>query len=141
MTRDISSGANALDSWTVWLKDWLAREIGVDRSSIDTGQSFLKYGLDSVQAMTLVGDIEAKLGLELAPTLAWDYPDIETLSAYLADRMTGGVASASSPGATSATSPAEVEGLFAAFQPMVDRDVDGSLDRQVNGAIAAPQQR
>jgi acyl carrier protein len=137
MTQGISSGATTVDRLTVWLRDWMAREFGVDRSSIDPGESFLNYGLDSVQAMTLVGDIEAMLGLELPPTLAWDYPDIDALSAHLADRMTGGVPSAA-PGASSATSPAEVGNLFGGFRPPANRDVEGSLEQQVDRAIASP---
>ena len=42
--------------------------------------------MDSVQSMTMVGDIEAKLGVRLSPTLAWDYPDINALSAHFAGR-------------------------------------------------------
>ena len=39
----------------------MARELRLDRSCIDPGQSFLSYGMDSVQAMTMVGDIETML--------------------------------------------------------------------------------
>ena len=42
------------------------------------------YGLDSLQMVSLVGDLELWLGRALAPTLAWDYPTIDALSRRLA---------------------------------------------------------
>ena len=77
MQQNVTLDANSVDSFKSWLIDWMVRELGIDRSNIDPSQAFLSYGMDSVQAMTMVGDIEAKLGLRLPPTLAWDYPDIE----------------------------------------------------------------
>lgn len=68
-----------------WLVDWLARELRIDRAAVDPGQSFLSYGMDSVQSMSMVGDLEALLHLRLSPTLAWDYPDINALAAHLGD--------------------------------------------------------
>ena len=99
-----------------WLIDWLAQELGIDREKIDPRQSFLSYGMDSVQAMTMVGDLEAKLEVRLPPTLAWDYPDIDALSAHLADRFATLNSSAhqtSLPEALAATSPptVEIEGM------------------------------
>jgi acyl carrier protein len=117
MKQDISPNTITRESFTEWLRDWVAREFGVDRASIDTGKSFLSYGLDSVQAMTMVGDIEAMLGLELAPTLAWDYADIDALSTYLAERMVTGLPSTSQPGASLASSLADDRSHFAAFNP------------------------
>jgi acyl carrier protein len=72
-----------------WLIAWLAAEQGVEAETINSGRSFLNYGLDSVQAMTLVGDLEAKLGRRLAPTLAWDYPTIDALAEHLAGPSCG----------------------------------------------------
>jgi trans-AT polyketide synthase, acyltransferase and oxidoreductase domains len=80
--------ALAADSLKVWLIDWMARELKRDRSKIDPGRTFVSYGLDSVKAMILLGDIETMLDLMLPPTLIWDYPDINDLSAHLADRLT-----------------------------------------------------
>src|SRR5262249_32987177 len=62
------------ESLKAWLIAWLASEQGVEREAIDPSQAFLSYGLDSVQAMSMIGDLEAALSRRLPPTLAWDYP-------------------------------------------------------------------
>ena len=45
---------------------------------------FVDYGLDSVQAVSIVGDLETWLGRSLSPTLIWDFPTIEDLAKHLA---------------------------------------------------------
>jgi acyl carrier protein len=129
MELEISSDATSVESLKSWLIDWMARELGLDRSSIDTSEAFLSYGLDSVQAMTMVGDIEAMLGLRLPPTLAWDYPDIDALSDHLASRMTDSSSPAPQQGPSLSASAAQGEGLLAKLDQLGDRDMDNLLDR------------
>jgi acyl carrier protein len=65
-------------------------------SGIDVSKSFLSYGLNSLQAMLMAGDLENALGLPLPPTLAWDYPCVADLTDHLAG-LTAGASSAVSP--------------------------------------------
>jgi acyl carrier protein len=67
-----------------WLVKNLARVLRVSLEEVGVRQSFWDYGLDSVQSVRLAGDLEEWLGVELDPTLAWDYPTIEDLAKYLA---------------------------------------------------------
>ena len=60
----------SIDSLKSWLIDWLAGALAMDRRQIEPSQPFLSYGLDSVHAMSIVGDLEAKFGERLSPTLA-----------------------------------------------------------------------
>ena len=132
MKQDTSLDATSVGPFKSWLMDWLSREIGIDRERIDPGESFLSYGLDSVQAMTMVGDIEAKLSCRLPPTLAWDYPNIDVLTEHLADRIgteAGMAAMAPRNGAVSDDSRAEVEGVLANIGAISDQDVDSLLAR------------
>ena len=122
-----------------WLIDWLAQELGFDREKIDPRQSFLSYGMDSVQAMTMVGDLEANLEVRLPPTLAWDYPDIDALSAHLASRFTTLNSPAnptSHPETLSAPAPAtvEIEGMVPELDTLNDRDVDDLLQPYADSA-------
>ena len=39
-----------------------------------------ELGLDSVYALTLCGDIEDEYGLDVDPTIVWDYPTIRELA-------------------------------------------------------------
>jgi len=70
------------------IQDWLVKRIAfmleMDASAIDPRQPFTYYGLGSVQAVSLTGDLETFLNRKLSPTLAWDYPTIESLSNFLA---------------------------------------------------------
>lgn len=67
-----------------WLVTRIASMLEMDSASIDPRQPFTYYGLGSVQAVSLTGDLEDFLGRKLAPTLAWDYPTIELLANHLA---------------------------------------------------------
>jgi hypothetical protein len=46
-----------------------------------------RYGLDSIDAVTIVGDLEDSLDLELPSTLFWDYPTIEKSAQYLTENF------------------------------------------------------
>ncbi|HEX6270322.1 MAG TPA: amino acid adenylation domain-containing protein [Anaerolineales bacterium] len=70
------------------IKSWLITRIaalqGINPAGIDPGQPFTYYGLGSVQAVGLAGELETLLDRTLAPTLAWNYPTIELLASHLA---------------------------------------------------------
>ncbi|AKE63896.1 Acyl carrier protein [Microcystis aeruginosa NIES-2549] len=66
-----------------WLTDRLTSLLGVDREDIDLEKSIFTYGLDSSVALSLTGELEVMLGLELDPILFWEYPKISELSEYL----------------------------------------------------------
>ncbi|HEY5731136.1 MAG TPA: beta-ketoacyl synthase N-terminal-like domain-containing protein, partial [Anaerolineales bacterium] len=63
----------------------IASILEMDAPSIDPRQPFTYYGLGSVQAVSLTGDLETFLDRKLSPTLAWDYPTIELLASHLAN--------------------------------------------------------
>ncbi|MFM7793387.1 MAG: acyl carrier protein [Microcystis panniformis] len=70
-----------------WLTDKLASLLGVHREDIKLEKSVFSYGLDSSVALTLTGELETLLGLELDITLFWEYPMIPELAEYLADEL------------------------------------------------------
>ena len=67
-----------------WLISYLAIELKIDPQEIDPAIPFERYGLDSVVAVSLTGELEDRLGRQLKPTLPYDYPTIEALAEYLA---------------------------------------------------------
>jgi acyl transferase domain-containing protein/acyl-CoA synthetase (AMP-forming)/AMP-acid ligase II/acyl carrier protein len=67
-----------------WLVAELAARTRVQPAQIDTRQPFSSYGLDSAESVKLAGDLERWLGRRVPPTLAWDFPTIEAVSAHLA---------------------------------------------------------
>ncbi|MCW9680558.1 acyl carrier protein [Dolichospermum planctonicum UHCC 0167] len=70
-----------------WLIDTLATLLGVDNEEINLEKSIFAYGLDSSVAVSITGDLETWLDLELDPTLLWEYPKISELAKYLVDEI------------------------------------------------------
>lgn len=75
-----NSPTEAIQSWLV---AQLAEELSLDPSSIEVSEPLTRYGLDSIDAVTLVGDLEDWLDLELPSTLFWDHPTIEKSAQFL----------------------------------------------------------
>lgn len=74
------SQAIKIETWLVnWLKD--KRQLLI--SEINTQQSFADYGLNSMEIVTLTGDLEKWLGESVSPSLIWDYPSIQALAIHL----------------------------------------------------------
>ncbi|AUG78208.1 polyketide synthase [Kitasatospora sp. MMS16-BH015] len=71
------------------IRDWLAQRVGyyLERpaADIDGSVPLTQYGLDSVYAFALCGDIEDTLDLPVDPTLVWDVDTVDALSAHLAE--------------------------------------------------------
>ncbi|BAU65295.1 hypothetical protein STA3757_26760 [Stanieria sp. NIES-3757] len=67
-----------------WLIKQLAEQLSLDSATISITEPLTRYGLDSIDAVTMVGDIEDVLDVELPSTLFWDYPTIEKSSQFLA---------------------------------------------------------
>jgi acyl carrier protein len=119
---------------SAWLVDWLSREIPMPAEEIDTTASVLDYSLSSVTATILVGDLEDWLGLELSPTLVWDFPTIDEITAHLLEQIgvqrAGSAAPAEAPVAAAARGDAEdAEALLANLDQMSDAEVDALLAR------------
>ena len=68
-----------------WFASRFSEELGLSPTEIDTSLPFAHYGLDSVHAIRLTAALEAWLGRELSPTLAYEYPTIDLLSKHLAE--------------------------------------------------------
>ncbi|MBX7220068.1 MAG: SDR family NAD(P)-dependent oxidoreductase [Blastocatellia bacterium] len=68
---------------TIWLATRLAARLGCSPDEIDVTQPFASFGLGSLDAVNLAEDLSRHLGRELSPTLIWDYPTIDTLTAFL----------------------------------------------------------
>ncbi|NES69936.1 MAG: acyl carrier protein [Okeania sp. SIO2D1] len=79
-TATEASPAEAIQSWLV---AQLADQLSLEPDAIKVSEPLTRYGLDSIDAVTLVGDLEDWLDLELPSTLFWDYPTIEKSAQYL----------------------------------------------------------
>jgi acyl carrier protein len=67
-----------------WLQLRIAEVIQAPADQVDITLPFSYYGLDSVAALAISGEMQIWLRRKLSPTLTWDHPNIERLSAFLA---------------------------------------------------------
>ncbi|HSM56063.1 MAG TPA: amino acid adenylation domain-containing protein [Candidatus Sulfomarinibacteraceae bacterium] len=96
-----------------WLATHLAARLQTTPDRIDPHRPFVEYGLDSVQAVELVAELEEWLGRSLPPTLVWDYPNVAQLAAFLAQEQ---AAPATTPGhAPHEREPVAIVGLGCRF--------------------------
>ena len=71
------------------IRDWLCQRIAaalrLQPAQIDPEITFDRYGLDSVQAVEVTTALGEGLGLpDLSPTLLYDHPTINQLTAHVA---------------------------------------------------------
>ncbi len=81
LPQEQEQGAAEIQQWIV---AHLAKQLDIKPIEVDVALSFERYGLDSLSAMKLVGDLEDWLDCELSMTLLYDYPTIERIAQYLA---------------------------------------------------------
>ncbi|MGL5080592.1 MAG: acyl carrier protein [Microcoleaceae cyanobacterium] len=113
-----------VESIRSWLISQLAARLGFQPSEIDIHENFGNYGLNSIEAVNLSGDLESILGRRLPPTILWDYPTIQTLAEYLAEdtsKDTGMIVSRSS------IPPEKAEQLLTRLDQLSDAEVDTLL--------------
>lgn len=73
-----------------WLIDRLSNALSVPKGDLDPDIPFSQYALDSLDAVTLVMDLEDQLGAEMPPTLFWDHPTINKCVSYLVTTLQAG---------------------------------------------------
>ncbi len=81
----VQSDARSIAEIQSWLVTQLAERLKRSPQEIDVREPFVRYGLDSIGAIGISGDLEQWLGRRLAPTLVYEYPTIAALARYLAD--------------------------------------------------------
>ncbi|WP_338696860.1 acyl carrier protein [Streptomyces sp. Q6] len=78
-----SLAGHTRDSLITWLSDRIALYLKRQPAEIDPSVPLAEYGLDSVAAFSLCGDIEEDFDFVLEPTAAWDYPTVQALADHL----------------------------------------------------------
>jgi acyl carrier protein len=82
MTAVISFDTTDLRAVLVTL---LSREWRIAAESIDCDRPLTEYGLDSITALTISGELEELLDIELPSTLLWDCPTVNAIASYLGE--------------------------------------------------------
>ncbi|WP_371497196.1 acyl carrier protein [Kitasatospora sp. NBC_00374] len=68
-----------------WLVERLSSYLSRPESEINTEMPFAEFGMDSVAALSLFGDIEEKFELYLEPAVAYEHPTVTAMAAFLAE--------------------------------------------------------
>lgn len=112
-----------------WLREALATTTGGRAEAVDPELPFAGYGLRSVEMVSMVGDLERRLGVPLAPTVVWEHPT----PAKLAEHLAGG-----SP-ATAHATPAAMEAPTARTEAGTLPAAFSAASRPAPQAPAAPE--
>lgn len=114
-----------------WLATHLAQSLELEPQQIDVHKDFTDYGLNSIEVVDISGELEQVLGRRLDPTLVFEYPNIQALSAYLAEDM-----AQQTIAGEQATPVSEAGQLLEQLDEMSDTEVD-----QLLGSMLAEDQK
>jgi acyl carrier protein len=77
--------AKDLEAMRAWLIERISKALRV-KGNMDPDAPLSKYGLQSIDAVILAMEIEEGVGVELPPTLLWEYNTVNECAAYLMAR-------------------------------------------------------
>ncbi|XXX73393.1 SDR family NAD(P)-dependent oxidoreductase [Sorangium sp. So ce134] len=125
-----------------WLISRFAEARGLDPSSIDVREPFIRYGLDSLSAMRLLVVLSRALGRPLPATLWWEHPTIEALALSLSGAAPLSAAGAEIPRKHDGHEPIAVVGMACRLPKAPDLESFWQLLRDGGDAIAeVPDER
>ena len=84
-TRNLDKKPQTAAEIENWLVSYLAELQEIAPNEVDVATPFDQYGLDSVGAVSMTGDLENWLEKEIDPTLIYDYPNIESVAQHLGE--------------------------------------------------------
>ena len=98
IVNDSAPGANETNEGVVrsaseirtWLVNHIAARLQVDPAQVALDQPLIDVGLDSMEFVAMVGELEQWLGCRFRDNPLIDYPTIETLSVFLAGEIAAG---------------------------------------------------
>lgn len=66
-----------------WLTTRLASYLEVPTTAVNRMVPLAEMGVDSVHAISLVGDIELEFDIDVDPTLIFDYPTLARIAEFI----------------------------------------------------------
>jgi acyl carrier protein len=72
------------DELQAWLMNWINKETKIPENSINIERSFSDYGLDSLEAAILTGDLSDMFpDAYFEPSMFWEIKNIKELSEFI----------------------------------------------------------
>ncbi|NGO66948.1 acyl carrier protein [Streptomyces boncukensis] len=78
-----SSAGDSTDEFRTWLTERVAFYLDQPAESIDPAVELAEYGMDSIYALSVISDIEDRLGMELDVGEVRQYRTVDALADYL----------------------------------------------------------
>ena len=72
------------------IREHVAAVLGISQDEVAFDIDLERMGLNSSHVLSLAGELEERLGLDLDPTLFFEYRTVSELAAYLADLVADG---------------------------------------------------
>jgi acyl transferase domain-containing protein/SAM-dependent methyltransferase/acyl carrier protein len=135
LLREVA-GADAEQCVAV-LKDFVRGEVaavlGLEEDRLlEPGQGFFRLGMDSLMTVDLRRRLESALGLSLPATIAFEYPTVEALAAYIASLVRADRAVETAGPSLQVVKPAARTVEAATLEELSDNELAAMLD----GAVA-----
>lgn len=82
-----STGSATVSSAEIqeWLINRLSEELRISRDKIRVDQPILSFGIDSVQLVSVVAQLEDRVGIRFSENPLEEYNTVEALSQYVAE--------------------------------------------------------
>ncbi|MGA4844598.1 acyl carrier protein [Streptomyces sp. G45] len=74
---------HTVESLRTWLAACVASHLDKPADAVATDVPLTSYGLDSVYVLAIASELEDEFDVSLDPTIMWDNPTIDALSAAL----------------------------------------------------------
>ncbi len=72
------------DLIVTWIRDYLQRALDLKREALDDDAYFSDYGVDSMFAVVMTGDIREWIRKDISPTALYEYPTVNKLADHVA---------------------------------------------------------
>ncbi len=69
---------------STWIRERIARDLGVEASAVDPDATFDRIGIDSLALLGVLGDLANELDIEIETSVLFDHPTISSLAEHLA---------------------------------------------------------
>ena len=70
-----------------WVRAHLAERLGIEASAVELGCGLDQYGLDSVDAVLMAGELETAMDVEIDPAAFMLHPTLEAMIQCLGDQL------------------------------------------------------
>lgn len=135
-TPSVSGECNDIVSWLV---QRVSQRAGIPAHQIDPHEPFSFYGLGSVHAVELSGELQQWLGRPVPPTLFYDFPSIDRVASHLTESPQSAAPVYAAPDQTS--NAIAIIGLGCRFPGAGNPEEFWSLLREARDAVVAQKSR